>query len=73
MSHVANTVVSAMYDPGLSVVKNSMLEVDHMERHLVANPMQAYNITIFRHTVVLLVLKACLVDQVTHRALIHVF
>jgi hypothetical protein len=35
--------------------------------------MQAYNIAVFRHAVVLLVLKACLVDQITHRALIHIF
>ena len=73
MSHVANTVVPAMNDPSLSVVTDSMLEVYDMERHLVTNPMQANNITIFRHAVVLLVLEACLVDQITHGAPVHVF
>ena len=72
MSHVANTVVPAMNDPSLSVVTDSMLEVYDMEIHLVKNPMQANNITIFHHAIVLLVLEACLADQITHGALVHV-
>ena len=61
MCHVTTAVISAMNNPGLSIIDDSVLEVNHMEGHLVANSMETYYIAIFSLAIKLHVFEACLV------------